>query len=173
MKFLFILLLPIFSFSQVLPMKDGKVVYEQTDSMPGLSKSDLFNKAKMWLVNSFPSREKNIIALNEDSGYILSYGTTPFNFIVGNYNMSVSGFSYYKVEVYCKPGKIRIRFFDITAKTGYGHAEPIEEWKGKGQSFNVGRKEQIEKVRISVNDLMTINMANFKNTLEQKSESSF
>jgi len=159
--------------AQELPMENGKVVYEQIDSIPGSSKAEIFEKAKSWIINSYPSREKNIIRSSKDSGIMVSYGMTPFNIMHGTAGVYESFKSYYLIQVDCKDGKSRIRFYDIYIRTGYYTSKPIETWKVQGLGIDIGRKEQYRKVHIEVNNLMVINMASFKNAITPKSSASF
>jgi Domain of unknown function (DUF4468) with TBP-like fold len=151
-------------------MVDGKVIYEQTDTVPETSKSVLFDRSRAWIVNSFPCKEKNIISSSKDSGKIVSYGMTQFHFTVGHNNMPVSGVCYYKIQVECKENKARIRLYNITAKTGYGSSKPIEDYGQGWIGLDQANREQVESVKKAVNDLMVINVNTFKVALILKKD---
>jgi hypothetical protein len=148
-----------------LPMIDGKVVFEQIDTFPNSSKNILYKKAKLWQINSYPAKEKNIITDNKDSALLISYGMTPFGYTYGSNNINISFNCYYLIQVVCSEDKTRIKFYDIKVKERYGHSKPIENWSPSGSGIDNASKEQKQKVFTGVNALMLVNLASFKNAM--------
>jgi len=174
MKYLLLLLLtiPFASFSQALPMEDGKVVYEQIDSVAG-SQTELYTKAKAWIINSFNGKKQKFQVDNENSGQMTSSGDTHFDFLVGHNGYPVVGVCYFYIQVTCKENKTHIMFYNIRAKVGYNNPEPIEGFSQRGPVIDADRKAIKEGVYRSVNSLMLSNMANFKNAMASKTHATF
>jgi hypothetical protein len=76
---LLILFLPFFSFSQEikLPEKDGKIVYQIIDSVPGTSNDVLYNRIVSWFATEFNNAKNVILVDDRVSGLII--GKANFN----------------------------------------------------------------------------------------------
>jgi len=159
-----ILIIPGACFSQSLPMQDGKVVYEQIDSVTR-SQTDLYSKAKAWIVNSFDSKKQKFQTDNNESGELMSSGHTRIDFLVGQNGYPVTGMCYFNIQVICKENKTRIKFYNIRPKVGYNNPESIESFNQRGPVFDIDRKAVKEGVYRAVNNLMLSHLASFKNAM--------
>jgi hypothetical protein len=168
----FLLLIPAISFSQSLPMQDGKVVYAQIDSVSG-SQTDLYSKAKAWIINSFNGKKQKFTTDNKESGELISSGHAPLNFMVGQNGYPVTGMYYFTIQVNFKDNKTRIRFYNIKAKVGYNNPEPIEEFNQRGPVIDIDRKAIKEGVYKAVNDGMLMTLVSFRNAIATTSHTSF
>ncbi len=57
----------------ILPLKDGKVNYTKVVEMEGISKEELFDRAKYWLLES-STYQKDIMRIDDKNNEIISNG---------------------------------------------------------------------------------------------------
>ena len=112
--FLTILLFPILVKSQItLPIKDGKIVYEQIDSISNVSRSELYKRSKIWVTKIFKS-SKAVIQIDDSSSAQL-IGKGNFDYY---YQVLLSGNIWtcnFTLQIDCKENKSRIKIYDISS----------------------------------------------------------
>ncbi|MFD2961393.1 MULTISPECIES: DUF4468 domain-containing protein [Olivibacter] len=82
-KYLFtILLLPLISKSQVLPLdeKTGKISYSEIVQQTA-TKDELYSRAKIWLARTFNSAQDVVQSEDKEGGHIVAKGITTYTFI--------------------------------------------------------------------------------------------
>jgi hypothetical protein len=161
----FLIALPAISIAQQqLPLKDGKVFYERIDSMPNASKLDLYNKAKIWFVNTFNSAKAVIQMDDKDAGTLMGKGLTGFdagNLMTGPIKQYIN----YTININLKDNKYRMQIYDIYVSDGNATAYTPEQLL-KYPKMN---KKKIERIDNNVQDLI----AGFKAAINKKSEDNF
>ncbi len=114
-----------FSFGQDfnIPLKDGLVVYEKTDSSSEFKKDVLFVKSMEWLSKTFENAKYAIELSDKDAGLIISKGNV--DIIFKQSIMTYSPNSKFTLKINVKDNKFRVQVFDITSMIG-GNYTPIE-----------------------------------------------
>jgi hypothetical protein len=145
-------------FSQdLLPEKDGKVVYEQIDSIPGTVKSELYSRAKIWLANIFKSA-KDVIQLDDkETGQIIGKGV--FFYQVKVLLTGAEWTCKFTVRIDVKDNKTRIMFYDISSASA---ASATAEHFNK---YNKQSKQHIKAIDSNIKGLLL----DFKTALTKKS----
>lgn len=161
---LFSIILPAFCFAQSnIPTKDGKAFYEVIDSLPG-TKVDLYNKSKVWFVNTFNSAKAVIQLDDKEGGLMMGKGLTSFdagNVMTGPIRQAIN----YTININVKENKYRIQVYDIYVSDGNDLAYTTETLL-KYPKMN---KKKIERIDSNVRDLI----ASFKAAINKKSEDNF
>lgn len=162
MKFLLLcFLIPTCSFGQqLLPEKDGKVVYEEVDSVTA-PKDELYQRSKIWLVNSFKSAKEVIQIDDKGSGQIIGKGN--FDYPITVIFETAMWTCYFSVQIDCRDNKARIRIYDIDSKSG---GEATAEY------FNQYAKHSQKHIK-TINDKILGILYSFKNELGKKSKDDF
>lgn len=164
MKYLFLLLiLAPFSIKsqQLLPEKDGKVIYEQVDSVPGVLKTELYSRAKIWLVKEFNSSKAVIELDDKDAGQIIGKGSFKYVYTV----MLTTGYwrCSFTLQIDCRDNKARIKIYDISSKSvGESTAEDFNKYASHSQ-----------KHIKAINDGLESTLASFKKGVLIQSSDSF
>lgn len=161
MKLLLCLLFaPFFSFAQnKLPEKDGKVIYEEVDSMPGIEKDELYSRSKIWLVNTFKSA-KDVVQLDDkQSGQLIGKGNFQYEYVV----LLTSGtwICSFTLQIDCRGNKARIKIYDISSRSA---GEATAEY------FN---KHNAQKHIKPINENIVALLADFKASLKKPSSDNF
>lgn len=122
MKILIALFLftPFLSYPQkvLLPEKDGKVVFEEIDSISGATKADLYSKSKIWFINSFTSAKEVLQLEDEKSGQLIGKGN--FKYLYTILMTSAEWICSFSVQIDCRDNKARIKIYDISSRSGGG-----------------------------------------------------
>lgn len=162
--FTFLIIVPTLSFSQPqMPIKEGRVFYEDVDSMINISKVDLYNKSKIWFVNTFNNAKAILQMEDKDAGIIMGKGVAEFdagNVLTG----TLRNFITYTVNVNVKDNKYRIQIYDISVTNQSVTYTP--EYCLKYPKMN---KKKLEKIDNNIQGLI----ASFKAALKKKSEDNF
>lgn len=109
---LLVLLLPLMCFSQDIPTKDGKVFYEQVDSLDGIAKAELFNRSKVWFVNTFKSANAVLQLEDKETGNLMGKAIT--NYEAGNlFSGPSTSHVHYTININVRDGKCRIQLYDL------------------------------------------------------------
>lgn len=116
MKFILLLattLIPSLLLAQapVLPVKDGKVVYEHIDSSATASKEQLYYKARLWIAEQFIDYRSAIKFDDPAQGEIVGRYTFYFDYGSILTQNTRCGFT---IKVSCRDNKYRIQVYDIT-----------------------------------------------------------
>lgn len=103
------------TFSQ-LPLKDGNVVYEVVDTVRG-TKSELYIKAKTWMIHAFKDAKEVIQSDDKETGEIIGKGSFRYSY---TYFMTlIPGVARFTITLSLRDGKYRaiIRDFNMTQGT--------------------------------------------------------
>jgi hypothetical protein len=113
MKYLLIvfLALPLFSFAQDVQMKDGKAFYEVIDSLVSGDQTELYSKAKTFIVDLFKDANRVIQVDDKENGELVGKG----NFSWGSLPPYVSDFS---LRISCRNNKYRAQVYDFQVYGG-------------------------------------------------------
>lgn len=165
LHFAFLIFIPALSIAQQqIPLKEGKAFYELIDSMPNVTKADLYNKSKVWFVNTFNSAKSVIQMDDKDAGVIMGKGLTGFdagNIMTGPIKQYIN----YTINIKLKDNKYRMQIYDIYVSDGMATAYTTEQLL-KYPKMN---KKKIERIDNNVQDLI----AGFKAAISKKSEDNF
>lgn len=127
-RLLLLLLLPAFCFGQdQLPTKDGKVIFEELDSVPGIAKADLYARSKVWVTHIFKN-SKDVIQLDDkDAGQIIGKGNFDYQYVV----IGPPGATWtcdFTLQIDCRDNKARIRIYELnTHCRGEASAEYVND----------------------------------------------
>lgn len=160
----FSIILPLLSFAQPqMPLKDGKVFYEVVDTISNTSKADLYNKSKIWFVNTFNSAKAVLQMDDKEAGIIMGKGITPYNggnVITGPMRNSIN----YTININLKDNKWRIQVYDIYVSNENATYTP--EYCLKYPKMN---KKKLEKIDDNVKELI----ASYKSAICKKQVDNF
>ncbi|RFM30070.1 DUF4468 domain-containing protein [Deminuibacter soli] len=110
-KLLFLaLLIPVLSFSQrvELPLRDGHLIYEKVDSIPGKSMSEIFLSARQWVNDHFTQPKDNLQIDEKETGKLL--GRYSFDTYV---DKTLAIHNSVIVTIECKENKARVRLLSF------------------------------------------------------------
>lgn len=105
-------------FSQDLPLKDDKIVYEEVIEANSLTKKQLFGASKQFVAKTFKSAKQVIQAEDSDTGLLIGKGITyikePSSVgILYDRRSVVAGRIGFTMQFDNKDGKCRVRIYDI------------------------------------------------------------
>lgn len=159
------LLIPWISWGQTtLPMKDGKVFYETTDSTTG-TESELYIRARSWFVNTFNDANAVLQMDDKEDGIIMGKGATKYdagNIITGPFPM----YLHYTININVKNNKWRIQIYDIYGAPPRSEATYIPEELLKYSKMNKKKLQRID-------DDARSTIASFRKAINQKSVADF
>lgn len=144
---------------ELLPVKDGKIMYERIDSIPGKSKIDLYRKAKVWFAKVFHS-SKDVIQLDDqETGQIIGKGnfTYPIKILLSAAEWRCS----FTIQIDLKDNKSRVRLFDLS------YSSPGGEWNVDYLNKHPGQGKQHIK---AINEHCKSLMADFNLALNKKED---
>jgi hypothetical protein len=153
MKYI-ILSLTLFYFQSIycqneLPTKDGRVFYEEVDSSVIASKSQLYDRAKVWFTNSFKDSKEVIQLDDKEAGTIIGKGI--FNF----YRGLTPCFCNFSIRVDSKENKFRIQVYDITVDEGLARIRSSAEFYNKKKNYEKLKKSIDTEIRYTILNLKT------------------
>lgn len=131
---LLLLMLPLIALSQdqMLPEKDGKVIYEEVDSIPGVIKDELYNRSKIWVVRTFKSANAVLQLEDKDNGQLIGKGN--FQYENSVFTASATWTCDFTIQIDCRENKVRIKCYDISAHSkGDATAEHFNKYKNHSQ----------------------------------------
>jgi hypothetical protein len=140
-------------------MKDGKVVYEEIDSIPNISKVELYNKSKIWLVNTFNDAKAVLQIDDKDNGQLIGKGN--FDYLYTVVLASARWVCNFTVQIDCRDNKARIKVYDISSRSA---GEATAEY------FN---KHHANKHIKAIDDGVKGLLASYKSALSKKAEDNF
>jgi Ca2+-binding EF-hand superfamily protein len=104
----------------VLPMKDGKVYYEEVVTIDSASKNELYNRAKMGIVSMYKSA-KDVIQLDDkETGEIIAKGNFQATWTQA-FMVTQSTYVSHTLTVFVKDNKAKIVLTDFRVKYYYQH----------------------------------------------------
>jgi len=147
------------SIFSILPLKNGKVFYSGIVKTDGVSKEELYNRAKRWFVNTYTSAQDNIQIDDKENGEIVGKG-----FFKTYWDVSIiSGTEvniYQTVRILVKDGKFKYEFKNFSIKYFAAPDQrnispdidmPLENWKSYSKN---NAKKIFKKIDAGVNDLI-------------------
>lgn len=121
---LFLLLLPMSAFAQdsllykVLPIKEGKVIYEMVIEVDSVNKNDLYLRTKSWGLSAFVS-QKDALQLDDKESGIIAYKTfftTTSSVPFKSFNIITEREFWHLIKIFIKDNKVKIVISDINIK---------------------------------------------------------
>lgn len=122
-------------FADVFPMEDGKINYTEVVQEQEVSSTELYKRAKIWMVDAFKSSKDVIQNDDKDNAIIIGKG-----FFSGlGHNVGVSNPKYwFTIRIDCRDGRYKysitdfIYDFDVTVLGRSSHFnEDFSEWGNK------------------------------------------
>lgn len=76
----------------LLPMKNGRICYSKVIEVPGVSKSELYDRAYAWFVSTYKSAKDVIQMADKESGKIIGKGwfTHPFSKLKVDHSVTIT-----------------------------------------------------------------------------------
>lgn len=105
-----------------LPVKDGQIFYEQIDSLPGVSKDEIYKRSKAWIVAIFKDAKEVIQLDSKEDGEIIGKGN--FQFYYTMLGVPVPSRCFFTIKLSSRDGKHRAQIYDVTAVNGERN-EPV------------------------------------------------
>ena len=137
-----------------LPEKDGKVVFEEIDTIPGTTESELYYRSKTWTINEFKDAQKVIQLDDKDAGQLIGKGD--FTYVYKVLTARADWTCNFTFQIDCRDNKARIKIYDISTMAG---GEATAEYLNKHKS-----KQHIK----NINENMQAILATFKKTISTK-----
>lgn len=95
-----------------LPTKNGVVFYEQVDTLPGLSKDEVYKRSKQWIVHAFKDAQEVMQLDSREDGEIIGKGSLDCTYrYVG---VPIPCFSRFTIKLTARDGKHRIQIYDFS-----------------------------------------------------------
>ncbi len=152
--------IPLFSDAQSeLPTKDGKVFYEIVDSSVSGSQKELYDRAKLWMVDIFRSANAVIQLDDKDNSILVGKGVYTFTHNMVPFSIR------FTIKINTKENKYRAQIYDLLV--GWNHTtepRPIENWLGKKSA-----KGWVEKTDNGIKEIIQ----SLKGPMSKKTDSDF
>src|SRR5450830_1164209 len=102
----------------ILPLKDGKVTYTDIIQLQGVSKNEIYNRAKHWFIDTFNSG-KDVIQLDDkETGEVIGKGCFKAVWMINFYSsQSVNVWKTIKIQI--KDGRYRYEITDFRMRNYY------------------------------------------------------
>ncbi|MBO9672002.1 MAG: DUF4468 domain-containing protein [Sphingobacteriaceae bacterium] len=160
------------------PLKEGKVIYENIESAPGKTKSQIFAASKKWIADRFNSGKAVIQTSEIETGQIVgnAYGDVTLkegDVFITRINLRFS------IQVDCKDDKYRIRFYDIMVhEPGNAYVSsydtPIERHPALLMNPKKPKQNERKKSHIySINNYFDAVISDFKNSILKSTNDDF
>lgn len=178
---LFLLFIPMLSFGQELPYKDGDIIYELTVRNDSLSKNDIYLKTQNFLNKTLKEGSVYIQSDDFDSGNIIARGVTSFNDKNKNwvkFEFGLAVWSRFKMSFDITDNQSTFRIYDIEIVKKNGLDEMSKKLKddaAEGKMYLSGlkdgklktkrQKEFINKAD-EINDIFYTVLALYKREIE-------
>ena len=96
-----------------IPLKDGKIVYEKVDTIPGLTEKELFNSMLSVIVDSYKDYRYAVKFQDKETAKIIFEGHTKYIFktIMG---MTDDPSITFTIEFQAKENRYRLKIYNIT-----------------------------------------------------------
>lgn len=147
-----------------VPLKDDKIFYEQVDSVTGLSKDQLYTRAKLWMANAFASAKDVIQMDDKEAGLLVGKG---------HFNIHSTGLGSatwpcnFTISLTAKDGKYRVQLYNFTYGQANHSMESVYEAykKGKMKKATGAMLKEMDAQALgivkSINQQLTTNQADF------------
>lgn len=93
--------------------EEGVVVFSKIANAPNCSASDIYNAAKLYIVETFRSANDVIQLSDSDNHLIVGKG---FNYVSSDDLLSSSGYLYFTIKIQCKDGRFKIEVYQLMLK---------------------------------------------------------
>lgn len=100
------------TFSQ-LHTKDGQIFYEQIDSLPGMSQSEIYKRSRAWVADAFKDAKEVIQLDSKEDGEIIGKGN--FTFYYTMLALPVKSTCFFTIKLSSRDGKHRSQVYNVTA----------------------------------------------------------
>jgi len=144
------------SYVPELPRNDeGKVTYSEVVQVPGISKEQLYFRARAWFSNAFKSAKDVIQMDSKEAGTIIGKGNSTT--IIVSIGIPLETPCHYTVKIFCKDGRFKCEVTDISYSgyvegrrwennIEYYFSERMFKKSGKPKSIPLQYMQQTEKV---------------------------
>ena len=128
----------------ILPLKDGKVTYTDVVQLQGVSKDEMYKRAKHWFIDSFNSGKDVIQFEDKENGEVISKGCFKTIWMTNFYSsQSINVWKTIKIQI--KDDRYRYEITDFRMRNYYLPSQnasitdvgiPLEEWNKGHDSSN-------------------------------------
>jgi hypothetical protein len=148
-----------YNYSEDLPIKDGKIIFEKVVDGISVNKSMLYATAKKWMADKLKNFGPVIQSEDITTGQIIGKGYVDINrdskvlFVVG-----ASPIYKFSVQVDLRDGKYRARIYDIilNVQTAGVDETNLELNTAIAKSEPVTGKNKIERAKVTAKEINTI-----------------
>jgi|GEM_PF-3150074 len=137
----------------VLPLKNGRVVYQETVRLEQLSKEEIFRRARRWWVNNYRSAKDVFQLVDKETGEIVGkgYGTVYKGYLKSK--VLAPHDIYHVISVDVKPGEYTMTVYglainDVFVQQYYNRADmplPLEYFNIGTVKYAQGLYKEIDK----------------------------
>jgi len=129
-----------------MPIRDGKVFYENIDSSVLGNANELHGRARLWMADKFRD-VKEVIKVDDTGNHILM-GKGNFRFSTGLLAWTVD----FSIRIDSKDNKYRVQFYDMKTVGSEGKGTPLEE-VNKRKGWGKGKNQINEHVLLAFESL--------------------
>lgn len=130
-------------FQESLPLENGKVVYTEVIKIDDLSKSDLYKRAKKWVVLNYKSANDVIQLDDKEDGIIIAKGTFGIRYYTRNPKIE------HTLQIETKNGRFKYTISNFIYNDNQGYTFFIENfpkgWAGKKKLYRL-IDEEVNKI---------------------------
>lgn len=124
--FVLIFLFALTGHAQIYPVKNGEVYYEFIDSLPGQSKTEIYQKAEIWCASQFRDAKQAVQLADKENGELVAKGNLPLRISISN------GLLQFTLRISARENKCRVSIYNITyTESIAGTTSPIISYTRK------------------------------------------
>lgn len=142
-------------------IKDGQLFYEQIDSLPGMTQTEIYKRSKSWIVSAFKDA-KQVIQIDTD-GEIVGKGNLDCTYYV--LGTAIPCRCYFTIKLNSKDGKHRVQIYDFSGHRYTGN-QPIDFEK----LLNKPNGAENKKILAQINGQITEMLLALKTELVKKDD---
>lgn len=160
------------------PTQDGKVVYEKVITIEGETKEKLYSASTKWISDSFKSAKSVIESQDASTGQIVGWAYGELPPVNPEALMYVAIRLKYHIQINCKDGKARIRFYNInhhqSSSTYVSETNtPLESILVYNKKLSASKKEKAEATANRFNKYFDNLLIGYSNSLEKSKKDDF
>ncbi|MEP7258085.1 MAG: DUF4468 domain-containing protein [Flavitalea sp.] len=136
---LFLICIPSVLIAQTLPVRDGRVIFEQADSSVSATRFELFKRAKQWIDLSLKDGLQEVQTFNQETGEItlLANGNIPTDLLSSP--MEKISFT---VNIFVKDNAFRTELIDIVGWPYMKETSKMSIEQLNNRYNNTGKKKE-------------------------------
>lgn len=160
------------------PTQNGKVIYEKVVNIDGESKEKLYSASTKWISDSFKSAKSVIESQDVSTGQIVGWAYGDLPPVNPEALMYIAIRLKYHIQINCKDGKARIRFYNINhhqpSSTYVSETNtPIESALVYNKKLSQNKKEKAEAAATRFNKYFEGLITSYSKSLESSKTDDF